>query len=275
MRSLFRHWLVLAFGGCVYAASLTYLQSARYKGAAPELLVSAPRFVQILFFGGDRYLAANVGGFRVLVVETARMKAEDYLVQARLQSDIAWFNPAHEDNYYIAANILPWGGQVDVVSATESILRKAGAARPYDPMPYFHVGFIHYHFRHSPGEGAKWLLAAAEHASDQQEKMGLQNIAARWIERGYDTGSAVRLVDAMAESAPPGGFRAYLRMRADRLRVLAELQVAAAAFRERHGRPPQRVDDLLQDGLIKEIPKDPLGAGYAISPSGEPTLAGS
>lgn len=271
MRSPVRYWLVLAVGGAVYAASIIYLQNAKYNSATPELLVRIPRFAQILFFGGDRYLAANVGGIRVLVAETARMKKEDYAVQATLQRDVAWLNPAHEDNYYIAANILPWGGQV---KAAEEVLRKAGAARPYDFLPYFHVGFIHYHFYRSPAEGAKWLLAAAEQTTDQQDQWSLQAVAAKWIERGYETGAAAKLVDAMAASAPPGGMRIYLKMRADRLRSLAQLRTAALAFQTRHGRPPEHLEDLVRDGLLNELPKDPIGAGFVIGPSGEPAFGG-
>jgi hypothetical protein len=274
VQSLLRWWLVVALSAGAYAASLLYLQKVRYTTAAPELLVSMPRFAQILFFAGDRYLAANIGGFRVLVADTARMKAADYAVQARLQSDIAWFNPAHEDNYYIAANILPWGGQASVVAVTEEILRKAGAARPYDFLPYFHVGFIHYHFYRSPAEGAKWLLAAAEQTTDQQDKWSLQAVAAKWIERGYETAAAASLVDAMAGSAPAGGFRSYLQMRAGRLRLLAGLRAAALEFKSRHGRAPQGFEDLLRDGLIAELPKDPLGVGFVIGADGEPSFAG-
>jgi hypothetical protein len=50
------------------------------------------------------------------------MKAEDYAVQAKLQRDIAWFNPLHEDNYYIGAAMLPWNGELD---AAQYVLRKA------------------------------------------------------------------------------------------------------------------------------------------------------
>lgn len=270
MRSGMGSWAALVLGLGVYAASLLHLQGARYVNASPELLVSLPRFAQILFFAGDRHLAGNVGGFRALVAETARMKKEDYAVLAALQRDVAWMNPAHEDNYYTAANILPWGGQV---AAAEEILRKAGAARPYDFLPYFHVGFIHYHFYRAPAEGAKWLLAAAEQTQDQQDKWSLQAVAAKWIERGYETSAAANLVDSMAANAPPGGMRTYLKMRAERLKMLVRLRSAALEFKSRLGREPERLEDLLREGLIAEVPKDPVGVGYVIGPDGMPGFA--
>ena len=97
----------LTYWGCVQQLS----GIARSQSPA-ELLVSLPRSTQVVLAAGDRHFAANLSGFRVLVAATERMRSEDYAVQARLQQDIAWFNPAHEDNYYIAAAILPWNGHL-------------------------------------------------------------------------------------------------------------------------------------------------------------------
>jgi hypothetical protein len=49
----------------------------------------------------------------VLVADTGAHERRRLCGAGKLQRDIAWFNPAHEDNYYIAAAILPWNGQVD------------------------------------------------------------------------------------------------------------------------------------------------------------------
>lgn len=253
----------------IYAWSLSALRTQRQAPATPELLVTTPRVVQIIFSAGDRYLAANLAGFRVLVAETGRMKPADYAVQAKLQKDISWLNPAHEDNYYIAANILPWGGEVD---ASEEVMRRAVIARPMDFLPAFHVGFIQYHFRRSPAEGAKWIMIAAEKAADPTDQWGLQTIAAKWTELGYDTNTAAQLVDAMAASAPPGGFRSYLQQRAERLHSLARLREAARLFSLRHGGTPSQLSDLVADGLLPEIPHDPIGAGFTLTPSGEPVF---
>lgn len=267
-------WIIVFVACSAYAASLGLLRAAGKPPApSPELLVTVPRVVQVVFAAGDRYLAANLGGFRVLVADTARMKREDYAVQARVQQDVSWLNPAHEDNYYIAANILPWGGDVD---AAEEVLRRAGIARPTDFLPFFHVGFIWYHFHRSPAEGAKWIIAASERATSQLDRWGLQTVAAKWIERGYQTATAAQMVDSMARSAPPGGFRRYLETRARRLQMLSELRAAAKAYQVKHGRPAREFQELIAAGLLPNgIPKDPLGIGFVILASGEPAFAGN
>lgn len=254
----------------VYLGAQQQLKS--HRPAAPsgaELLVSLPRFAQVLLAGGDRHLAANLAGFRVLVADTGRMQADDYAVQGKLQRDIAWFNPVHEDNFYIAAAILPWNGQLD---AAQYVLAQASAARVFDWYPLFHYAFIHYHFHKDPATGAKYLLEAVPRASAQQDQWALQSLAAAWIEKGYRTASAAGMVQAMAVNAPPGGFRRYLEGRAKRLQDLVALQEATTRFVDRHHRRPGSLRELVDSGLIAAIPADPLGYGFGLDAAGWPKL---
>lgn len=261
--------LTAALSVLTYALAAQRLSELPRETTRPEMLIALPRFAQVLLAGGDRYLAANLAGFRVLVADSGRMSADDYAVQAKLHRDIAWFNPAHEDNYYIAAAILPWNDQVD---AAQYVLRKASDARTFDWYPLFHYGFIFYHFRNDPATGAQWLLKGVPRVKNQQDQWALQNVAANWIEKGYDTANAAGMVAAMADESPRGAFRSYLQVRADRLHLLATLQDGAKRFRERYGKDLETLDELVSSGLINEIPKDPLGFGFGLDASGWPRL---
>lgn len=263
-------WIVLAGATVVY---LFAVGAPRQQVAAPlstpELIVSLPRFAQVLLAGGDRYLAANLANFRVLVASTERMGPEDYLVQARLQQDIAWLNPAHEDNYYVAAAILPWSGQHP---AAQKILQRAADARPFDWQPLFYYGFGRYHFDRDPGAGAEALQVAAQRATDQSDQWALARLAAIWAEHGYHADAAARVVQGMADNAPPGAFRKYLAKRSQRLLDLSRLEKAAEEFRLRTGRPPARLEDLVGAGLLVRLPVDPLGYGFGLDAAGNPVL---
>lgn len=266
------HWrvlLLLFLAMSAYALATQMLRSAPRSTLQPEMLVSLPRFAQVLLAGGDRHLAANLAGFRVLVASTERMRAEDFAVQATLQKDIAWLNPAHEDNYYIAAAILPWN---DHVSEAQEVLRRAGERRTFDWQPLFYLGFGYYHFLNDPAAGAAQLLEGAKRATEQQDEWALQNLAARWLERGYDAGTAAGLVQAMADGAPAGAFRHYLQVRAARLALLARLREAVKTYRERRGTNPASLNDLVTAGLFTELPIDPLGAGFVLDSTGWPVI---
>lgn len=235
-----------------------------------ELAVRIPLVFQILTAAGDRFLAANLAGFRILVSEAYRMGPDELQLQAQLQKDVSWLNPAHEDNYYIAAAIL---STPELIPAAQYILRRAADARPSDWQPLFYYGFNRYQFERDPAGGAQALLEAVPRMRDQGESWTMQNLAARWIERGYSPGDAARIVGGMADNATPGRFKRYLGHRAQRLRDLAMLKDAVARFRGLHGRSPVSLDELVAARIIEQIPADPFKRGYTLDARGEPAFA--
>ncbi|MBK7018009.1 MAG: hypothetical protein IPH39_21275 [Sulfuritalea sp.] len=74
---------------CLIACCCTWLggctSHARISHVSRELAVRLPLAAQVMLAGGDRYLAANMLGIRVLVVETFRMSPQEFDIQARLQ----------------------------------------------------------------------------------------------------------------------------------------------------------------------------------------------
>lgn len=253
----------------VYLASINALTHIKVSPVFKELAVRLPLAAQVLLAGGDRYLAANMLGIRVLVAETFRMSASEFELQAQLQKDVSWLNPAHEDNYYIAAAIL---SEPRLIPAAQQILRRAADARPLDWTPLFYYGFNRYHFEKNPAAGAQALLEAVPRATEQGDRWALENLAARWIERGYTSADAATMVENMARNAPRGNFRRYLEIRAQRLRDLDFLKQRAADFREKYGRPLQKLEQLVETGMIAAIPTDPLRQGFALDANGEPTF---
>jgi hypothetical protein len=253
----------------VYVLSVQGLAGRKRTDAGGEMEVALPRLVQVAMAAGDRYLAANLAGFRVLVASTELMRDENYAVQARLQEDISWFNPAHEDNYYIAAAILPWANQL---KSAQYVLKRAAEARPGDWQPAFYYAFDVYHFERNPALAAEWLIKASDQAEDRLQGMYLQELAAKWYEAGYQPRVAAGVVEALAAQVQEGAFRRYLRHRAARLRSLETLRAAADGFEKRFGRRPQRLDELKERGLIAELPVDPFGLGFGLDQAGMPVL---
>ena len=249
-----------------YAALLPSLYARPRPHSSPEMEVALPRFVQVLMAVGDRYLAANLAGFRALVASTEKMTADNYHILGIVQSDLAWLNPAHEDNYYIAAAILPWSQEVD---AAQEILRRASKARPFDWNPAFYYAFNTMHFKKDPVEGARWLQIAAGQASDEIEKTQLQQLAAQWASRGEDKHLAIRIHRTLAQETHNPAFARFLERRAQRLENVLALETAVALFREHAGRSPKRLEELVEQELIQSLPKDPFGLPYAIDAKGE------
>ena len=130
--------LCLLAGAALFLYCQQRLLPMQRLKAAAELEVVLPLFAQVLMTGGDRFLAANLAAIRALVTETQYMKREDYALLGKIQDDVAWLNPAHEDNYYTAAAILPWEGELE---PAQRVLARATRARFFDYQPAFYFAF--------------------------------------------------------------------------------------------------------------------------------------
>jgi hypothetical protein len=264
-------WLLLLLGVLLFAATSTSLRQQKRVDASAEIQVALPLFVQVVMAGGDRFLAANLGAIRALITETARMQPDEYKILGRVQADASWLNPAHEDNYYIASAILPWNGQLD---AAQTVLRRASLARPFDYQPTFFYAFNLLHFKGDVAGASEWLRRAAPKLADD-ERLIMENFAARWLDRADDLGLAINVVEAMAEQAKRRDFRNYLLQRAQRLRDLLALRRAADAYRQRTGQPPQSLEQLVGAGMLGALPVDPFGIGYSLDARGIPVFGGN
>ncbi|MEI7428959.1 MAG: hypothetical protein WCL27_00780 [Betaproteobacteria bacterium] len=263
--------LLLVLGALLFVGASVDLRQQKRINASAEIQVALPLFVQVVMAGGDRFLAANFGAIRALITETAKMHPDEYKILGKVQVDASWLNPAHEDNYYVASAVLPWSGQVD---ATQTVLRRASLARPFDYQPAFFYAFNLVHFNGEAAQAAEWLRNAAAKLTDDDERLMLENYAARWLDKADDLGIAIAVVESMARQAKRKDFRNYLQQRAQRLRGLLLLRQAASVFQQKNGHPLKSFEQLVDAGLIARIPVDPFGVGYALDSGGIPIFGG-
>lgn len=261
--------VALVLGCAVFVFAQSRLPGVKRAQVNAEIAIALPVFVQVAMAGGDRYLAASWAAIRALVTETSKMGPEDFRVLGLVQRDASWLNPAHEDNYYIATAILPWEGQVE---AAQLILRRASLARFYDYQPAFYYAFNLVHFMGDYLAASEWLLQAAPKLPKPDERLLLENFAARWLDRTQDVELAARIVDAMAAQAKRKDFADYLRVRAQRLRDLGVLRRAAIVYSDRHSKPLVELSELVSAGLVAKLPVDPFGFGFGVDPNGVPVL---
>lgn len=231
------------------------------------LRVRLPLPVQLMYATGDRYLAADLNVFRSLMVDSRITEGETYRVQGQLQVDAAFFNPRHEDNYYVGAAILPWNGQV---TAAQDVLLSAAQSRDWDMWPAFFYAFNAMYFERDMAKAGHWAEVAAER--DPANAVALRAMAAKWYERGEDPELALAMLDAMHQQSRDENFRRLITARQLRLKGLLALRRAARAYRQQLHRAPEALGDLLGYGGLVELPQDPLQLGYVLSSEGVPVL---
>ena len=261
--------LAVLFGSFfLYAYSVVELQKIPRASEKGLFSVAIPAPFQVLLSGGDRFLAANMGVFRALVVSSGDLDAETYQVLGQVQRDVALLNPAHEDNYYISQAILPWNGQLD---ADMFIQEQATAARTWDALPPFFLGFDKYYFRKNPLAGAKAVQIAAER-SPPGNREALTAMAARWSEKGDDPRIAIGMIETLITNTRNTDLRKNLEARKQRLEGLAKLRDAAKLYIEKYSAVPTRLADLIGPGFLEKVPSDPLNQGYTVDANGVPVM---
>lgn len=271
-RSEFLQGILLLIGALIFVVATNSLRQQKRINVSAEIQVALPLFVQVFMAGGDRFLATSLGSIRALITETAKMHPDEYKILAKVQVDASWLNPAHEDNYYIASATLPWNNQVD---AAQTVLRRASLVRPFDYQPAFYYAFNLVHFKGDVVGASEWLRTAAAKLPDDDERLIMENFAARWLDKANDLGLAIAVVDSMAKQAKRKDFRNYLQQRAQRLRDLLALRQAVEAYQKKNGQLPQKLDQLVSAGLIGKLPVDPFGIGYSLDDRGVPVFGNS
>lgn len=267
-----RLWLVAILAATAFVAVNLRLKLAPRQIVNIEMQVALPLFVQVAMAGGDRFLAANVAAIRALWVDNFKMQRDEFRILAKVQEDVSWLNPGHEDNYYIAAAILPWNGELD---AAQRILARATLARRFDYQPAFYYAFHLLHFKGDAIGASHWMREAAQYLPEGNNRLQMQNLAAIWLDKAGDLDLAIRVVETMAKEANRGDFRRYLEQRVIRLQMLREMRAAAASYQQRFGRPITALTDLVASGIIAELPKVPFGFGFAIDKQGQVVLQDS
>lgn len=260
--------VVLCWGAFAYSG-LRLHDHDRLDQRLEVLRVRLPLLVQLLYSGGDPYLAANLNVFRSVVVDTSVTERETYRIQGQLQVDAARLNPLHEDNYYLAAAILPWNGQVE---ASQGVLLPAAKAREWDMWPAFYYAFNAMYFERDMTKAGQWAeIAAQRHPGNAP---ALRSMAAAWYERQNDSAVALDVLRNMHAQSTNKEFRRLLQARIARLEGLLALRAALADYRQQHqGKLPTAWEQLIGYGGLKVFPEDPLGAGYTLDASGELQVA--
>lgn len=257
---------------CILAAlfifSAANIKHYKRQAAPQSLNIVLSPIVQMFMAGGDRFLAANIAVWRTTVFPISAINPETVPALAQVQLVASQLNPANEDNYYTAQGILPWYGQID---PTRKILTSAANNRPTDFLPLFFLGFNAMYFeKNFTGSGA--YLEQAASRMQGQDKLRMQALAAKFYEKGEDPDFAILVIRGMQNSTRNQDLKNLLQIRLTRLEMLKFLRDATNRFEARFQRRPTRLEELITSGIIVNLPVDPMGVGFELSPNGIPVL---
>ncbi len=221
-----------------------------------RVVISAP--LQLLIYAGDRFLAANLETMRLLTTASPHPDEETALYQTRAHNLVSKLNPCHEDNYYLAAAILSWGG---FEKEGSEILKKATACRDWDWIPPFYYAFNQYFFNRDNEEAQRYMRIAAERSPANRASL-LKTAIMLSAHSLNDDAMALNYLKNERDKAKDPKLKRMLAKRVGRMQGLIVLREAQARYEKKFGKELVDPNELLTSGILSSFPPDPLGIGY-------------
>lgn len=166
-------------------------------------------------------------------------------------------DPYFLDPYYLANSILAWDAKR--VEQANLLLEKGVEYRRWDWLLPFYAGFNHYYFLHDNAKAAKLLEIAAKRSGGQTL---LATLAARLAYQANKTESAIIFLEEMLRQATDDYSRREYGQRLDALKDILALEKAVAAYQTKVGRAPTTLTELVEHGIINELPRESYGGSY-------------
>jgi competence protein ComGC len=216
------------------------------------------------WFEGEYYTFKSViyyGGKVKDITYNNGRNVEYYNLYRTIETAII-LNPYNEDAYYFAQGAFVWG--VGQIRAVNGLLRYVYKYRPWDFQIPFFLGFNYAYFLHNYKEAAKYFKQAA----DLTHSPLFTNLAARYFYEGGNTKLGITYLEYMIKNTKNESVKKIYKTRLKALVAIEYLSRAVNKFKLKFKRLPKNLDELVEKGIIKNIPKDPYGGKFYIDKKG-------
>jgi hypothetical protein len=237
------------------------------RQAATTELVYLPdaRLLRPLVLGYDNVLA-NLVWFRAISYFGEHYQGDHvYPWLARMCDLVTDLDPRAEHVYRFGGLVLPWdAGEVD---EGIRLLEKGIRVFPESWTLRYYVGIVRYLFRQDVAGAAADLRKAA--ALPDAPPL-VARFAALLETRQHGPEMTIAVLEQMRAQATSAETRAVLERSIQDARVAWDLQRLSALVqvqRERTGRLPTQLTELVDAGLLRGVPPDPYGGTYEIDPT--------
>jgi hypothetical protein len=235
-----------------FRGSAQYIEFNSYS----QVVVPAP--AQVVLYGGDRFMAANIETIRA-TISNQGLQGGDGGYRLRAHQVVSRLNPCHQDNYWIGNAALSFGG---ADKAGSEILGRASQCRFWDEMPPFLYGFNRRFFNLDIQGARKSMELAADRATVNAP--GYRQAAIMMtISAIKDANAALAMLRYEQDHTHDASLRGMLNKRIERLQGLVTLREAKKSYEDRFQKSLESPDQLVEFGILKSFPKDPLQLGYA------------
>jgi hypothetical protein len=215
-------------------------------------------------------LVADLSWIRAIAVSTSLKDPADGLSLIHWCDFVTQLDQKFAWPYVLGGLLGPYSAFEKTYNVKEAsaLLQRGVTELPDDYRLPLYLSYNQLYLDQDPKGAGQTLLRAARipHAPAY-----LGQLATRLLAQSDDFTSAERLAAQLEESTDDPTVRALFaqrRLEVARDAALAVLQRAVDAFRNARGQLPTDLRELVQQGFLSEIPKEPLGGRFAMDQNG-------
>jgi len=250
--------LLMLLGATAYVAGAIKVQALRDR-LDPTQIVSA---LQI-----EPEVLAIIGGeFRSLLADYLLLKASVYLGGREETTDTkkkavstlfrqsAALDPYFFQTCFLVQGYLPWW-RGEMLKDGLEILEIFNEHRDWDWEPGYYIGFDYFYFLRDNKTASRYLMDASQRPNTSPF-LGL--LGARLSQKGGQTQASIEFLKTMHAGTENKRVKEQIERRIEAFKGILVLEKAIRQFRSMFfNRPPDKLDQLVEAGVLKELPKNP------------------
>lgn len=210
---------------------------------------------------GYQHAGADLLWLQLLqVLGKKKTSADEYEWIYHALDVITTLDPQYDYAYYVGGVVLT--NLANRVDLSNQLLEKGFAANPTIWNLPFLLGYNYYFILSDAAKGAEYMAAAAKLPGGPSYLPGL---ASRMYAEASSPEVALQLLRTLWLQTQDQEMREVLENRAKEIIIERDIQVlesARDAYRDKHGRFPKALNDLVVSGEVRQIPDEPFGGAY-------------
>jgi hypothetical protein len=223
-----------------------------------------------LVSGDQRFLVAELSVLKVFFyfgsviekINNSTAIVPEYRNMYKLLETGVKLDPYNSDAYYFAQAAFTW--EVGRAEDVNKMLVYGMKYRTWDYTLPFFAGFNAAYFLKDYQAAAGYMKQAAEMSGNPL----YTTLAARYFYESRREGLGIAFLDYMEKSATDPNSKRVYALRKEALIAISVLDSAVARFKALHKKLPTDLEQLVQSGLLKKIPKDPYGGWFYLDKDG-------
>ena len=225
---------------------LAQAMTLEYPGLASDFLM-----LKVLTYLGQKIMSSE------------QVSRDEWQIIYRTLKQITNLDPRFLDPYVVAQMTLPF--DAGMVKETNMLLEKAAQILEKDYRPNFFLWYNYFYFLNDPTTAAKYLEKAARIPG---APTNFSTLAARMnLYAGKIQAAVIFLEENLRETNDPS-LQKFLSLRIESLKKIGFLEYKMMEFKKRYDKTPEKLQELIDCGLITSIPKDPYGGEFYILEGG-------